>query len=130
MVPRTLLLSVLVWSLIGCNTGSSAKPARDDAFVWLRSIDGFNAIDDEHIVLTSGRKYALVKTFGRCDGLRFAETIAVDAPLGFLDKSGLGHIIYERFPRQRGRCPIDKVITVESVQQAKDLVTKEKQSKQ
>ena len=129
MSPRRLLLSVLVWGLLGCSAGSPAKPAGDDTFLWLRNIDGFHSIDDEHVVLSSGTKHALVKTFGRCDGLRFAETIGVDAPLGYLDKSGLGHIIYERFPRARGRCPIDEVVAVEGVKQARERIAKEKAEK-
>jgi hypothetical protein len=106
---------------------SCAAPRSDgNAFFWLRDVDGFNTIDDEHIVLSAGRKQALVTTFGPCLGLRDAETIAVDAPLGYLDKSGVGSIVYRRGPFGRGRCPIERVVSVESVAQARELVAKEK----
>ena len=105
---------------------ADATPRDRDAFLWLRSIDGFNAIDDEHIVLSSGTKHALVKTFGRCDGLRFSETIAVDAPLGYLDRSGVGHLVYRRGLGDVARCPIDRIVAVKDLKEAKALVEREK----
>ena len=104
--------------------------ADDRAFLWLRDVDGFNTIDDQHVVLSAGRKQALVTTFGPCFDLRFAETIAVDAPLGYLDKSGVGSIVYSRGFHDRGRCPIDKIVAVDSLAQAREIVAKEKAEKQ
>src|ERR1044071_7152331 len=108
-------------------TAMSAKA--DDAFLWLRSVDGFNSIDDQHIVLSAGRKQALGTTFAPCFGLRDSETIAVDAPLGYLDKSGLGDIIYSRGFHDRGRCPIDKIVAVDSLAEAREIVAKERAEK-
>jgi hypothetical protein len=110
----------------------SATPTPSDnrAFLWLRNVDGFNSIDDQHIVLSAGRKQALVTTFGPCLGLRDSETIAVDAPLGYLDKSGLGEIVYRRGFHDRGRCPIDRIVAVDSLAQAREIVAKEKADKQ
>jgi len=108
---------------------ATPTPSDDRAFLWLRNVDGFNSIDDQHIVLSSGNKHALVTTFGPCFGLRDSETIAIDAPLGYLDKSGLGHIVYRRGPHDRGRCPIDRLVPVEGVKQARELVAKEKAEK-
>jgi len=110
----------------------SATPTPSDnrAFLWLRNVDGFNSIDDQHVVLSAGRKQALVTTFGPCFGLRDSETIAVDAPLGYLDKSGLGQIIYRRGLHDRGRCPIDRIVAVDSLAQAREIVAKEKADKQ
>jgi hypothetical protein len=105
---------------------ADSTPRDRDAFLWLRSIDGFNSIDDEHIVLSSGTKHALVKTFGRCDGLRFSETIAVDAPLGYLDRSGVGHLVYRRGLGDIARCPIDRIVAVKDLREAKALVEREK----
>ena len=107
-----------------------ANPTRrNEAFLWLRSIDGFNTIDDEHIVLSSGSKRALVKTFGWCDGLRYSEEIAIDAPLGHLDERGVGHIVYRRGPFDRARCPIDRITPVQNLKEAKRLVAAEKEMK-
>jgi len=111
---------------------STAKPAASaerDTFVWLRNVDGFEAIDDEHVVLTSGTRRALVKTFGRCDGLRFAETIGVDAPLGYLDRSGVGSLVYRRGFGDVARCPIDRVVAVKDTKEARELVAKESDGK-
>ena len=103
--------------------------SRRDSFVWLRNVDGFNSIDDRHIVLSAGSKKALVTTFGYCDGLRFAETIAIDAPLDYLDEKGMGHIVYRRGPYDRGRCPIDRIVAVKDLKEAKALVAAEKAEK-
>jgi len=112
--------------------GTTAKPENgaQDAFVWLRNIDGFNSIDDEHIVVSSGSKRALVKLFGFCEGLRYSETIAIDAPLGYLDRSGVGHVVYRRGFHDIARCPIDKVVAVKDLKEARALVEQEKAEKE
>ena len=125
-LPRLFLGGLLI--VAAC----AAPVKRDDAqntFLWLRSIDGFDSIDDEHVVLHAGNKYALVKTFGRCDGLRFAEEIAVDSPLGYLDKSGFGSIIYRQVGWGKRRCPIDRIDAVASSKEARDRVAAEKADK-
>ena len=119
-----LLLAALIAS---CATAPEKR--EKSAFLWLRTIDGFNAIDDEHLVLSSGSKHALVSLFGFCDGLRFSETIAIDAPLDHLDERGVGHIVYRRGPHDQARCPIDRVVAVENVKQAKEIVAAEKAEK-
>ena len=116
--------------LSATSTAKTAASADRDTFVWLRNVDGFEAIDDEHVVLTSGTRRALVKTFGRCDGLRFAETIGVDAPLGYLDRSGVGSLVYRRGFGGAARCPIDRVVAVKDTKEARELVAKESSDKQ
>ncbi len=109
---------------------AEATPREREAFLWIRNIDGFNTIDDRHIVLHGGvDKHALVTTFGHCFGLRDSETIAVDAPLPYLDKAGLGHIIYSQGLAGRARCPIDKIVAVKDLKEAKALVAAEKAEK-
>ena len=125
--PMRRLFVGLSFLLVAC-AAPAAKP-RDGAFLWLRNVDGFNSIDDEHVVLRAGSKAALVKTFGYCDGLRFAETIAIDAPLDYLDEKGMGHIVYRRGPYDRGRCPIDRIVAVKDMKEAKALVAAEKAEK-
>jgi Family of unknown function (DUF6491) len=115
----------------GPTAASTPAAAADrDTFLWLRNVDGFESIDDEHIVLTSGTKRALVKTFGRCDGLRYAETIAVDAPLGYLDRSAFGNIIYRQSFTGPRRCPIDRIVAVKDTKEARALVEQEKAEKE
>jgi len=112
--------------------GAPAKPedGARDTFLWLRNIDGFNSIDDEHIVVSSGNKHALVKLFGFCEGLRYAETIAIDAPLGYLDRSGVGQVVYRRDFHDIARCPIDRVVAVKDLKEARALVDQEKAEKE
>jgi hypothetical protein len=136
---RVLAFAVPI-AVVACATGAGpSQPAKSqtaagesaqrDTFLWLRNIDGFNTIDDEHIVLSSGTKHALVKTFGRCYGLRYAETIAIDAPLGYLDRSGVGHIVYRRGFGDTARCPIDRLVAVKDRKEARALVEKESAEK-
>jgi hypothetical protein len=108
------------------NAAAEATPERGGVFLWLRDVDGFDSIDDEHIVLHAGRRLALVKTFGPCYGLRDSETIAVDATLDHLDARAPGSIIYRMPFGERGRCPIDRVVEVSSLQEAKEQVAKER----
>jgi hypothetical protein len=125
-----LLVAILC---IGCaaTTETGAKPRdANDAFLWLRTIDGFNSIDDEHIVVSSGSRHALVKTFGQCDGLRYAEQIGIEAPLGYLDKSGVGTIIYREFGGWKRRCPIDRIVAVANLKEARERVAAENAEKE
>ncbi len=109
---------------------AEATPRERDAFLWIRNIDGFNAIDDQHIVVRGGvSKHALVTIFGHCFGLRDSETIVIDAPLPYLDKPGLGQIIYSQGLAGKARCPIDKIVAVKDLKEAKALVAAEKAEK-
>ena len=126
--PIVRALSFAVVLLLSACAAPAAKP-RNNACLWLRNVDGFNSIDDEHVVLSAGSKSALVKTFGYCDGLRFAETIAIDAPLDYLDEKGMGHIVYRRGPHDQARCAIDRIVAVKDVKEAKALVAAEKAEK-
>jgi hypothetical protein len=110
---------------------TSAKAKPDKAFLWLRSISGWNSIDDEHIVLYGGvNQAALATTFGPCLGLSFAETIAVEAPLSYLDRSAFGTIHFvESGSRIRRRCQIDTLESVKDLKEAKALVESRKQQK-
>jgi hypothetical protein len=126
---RHLILATAALLAACAAPAAKAENSGKSSFLWLRNIDGFNSIDDEHIVLSAGTRKALVKTFGWCDGLRFAETIAIDAPLDYLDKQGVGHIVYRRGPHDQARCPIDTIVAVESVKEAKEIVAAEKAEK-
>ena len=137
---RILAGLLVAHAFLGCATTSAnrasppstaqAKPQdAQSAFLWLRTIDGFNAIDDEHVVVDSGNKHALLTTFGYCDGLRYAEQIAIEAPLGYLDRSALGTIIYRQFPGLKRRCPIDRIVVVADLKEARDRVAAEKAEK-
>ncbi len=140
-LPTSILAGPLIAAgFLGCATTSAsralppstaqAKPQdAQSAFLWLRTIDGFDAIDDEHVVVHSGNKHALVTMFGYCDGLRYAGQIAIEAPLGYLDRSALGTIIYRQFPGFARRCPIDRIVAVADLKEARDRAAAEKAQK-
>jgi hypothetical protein len=123
---------------LGTLLGLPAAPARaedaaagtrkKDTFLWLNSISGWNAIDDEHLVLhgPGRRKIALVTTVGRCIGLHQAETIAVQSPLRYIDEHVYGDIFYGRIGGIRSRCAIRTVENVKSLKDARLLVAQRK----
>jgi hypothetical protein len=109
-------------------TESQAQPESGRAFLWLNSISGWNSIDDRHIVLHGGpREVALVTTFGPCSGLNFAETIAVKAPLSYLDGNAFGTIFFRDTGQILRRCPIATMESVKDLKAAKALVASRKQ---
>jgi hypothetical protein len=105
-----------------------AQTGERKVFLWLNNIDGWNSIDDEHIVLYGGAKEAaLVTIFGTCPGLSYAESIAVKAPLRYVDKSALGTIFYDTPGYTNRRCQFDTVEAVKDLKEAKALVAARKE---
>lgn len=101
-----------------------------ETFMWLNSINGWNSIDDQHIVLHGGPKQvALVTTFAPCYGLSYAETIAVKAPLRYLEGNAFGTIFFNDSGYGARRCPIATIESVKDVKEAKSLVASRKQQK-
>jgi Family of unknown function (DUF6491) len=107
---------------------TAAGTRKKDTFLWLNSISGWNAIDDEHLVLYGPGKHnvALVTTAGRCIGLRNAENIAVKSRLRHIDEHGYGDIIYRGIGGIRSRCAMGTVESVKSLKDARALVAKRK----
>lgn len=105
-------------------TGTPKK----NAFLWLNDISGWNAIDDEHLVLygSGRRKIALVTTIGPCVGLRKAENIAVESSRGYIDERGFGDIIYRGAGGIRFRCAMKTAENVENLEDARRLVAQRK----
>lgn len=95
----------------------------DDApnCVYLRNINGYTVLDDQHVVLNGGAsRHYLVTTTTRCSGLRFGVQIATS----FGDTERLCRPFMEYIiPEDGWRCAIDTVEEVESVEQARELVS-------
>ena len=90
----------------------AAKPAfsADDHCVFVRSIDGFNVIDDSTLIIHTGPSQDYrVNLFGPCIGLRWAETIAIDSRDGMLCWPSNNHIIFSDSGIKR-RCAVDTVL--------------------
>jgi hypothetical protein len=81
--------------------------AADDHCIFLRTIDGFNVINDEALIVFVGPREAYrVNLFGRCTSLPWTETIAIDSRDGMLCWPSNNHIITGRGER----CLVDSVL--------------------
>lgn len=97
--------------VIGLGALAFAMPAFavQDHCVFVSTISGFNVIDDETLIIHSGRDAYRVNLFGSCFGLRNAETIGIDSRDGMLCWPSNNHIIF-RDSGMTQRCPVDSVI--------------------
>jgi hypothetical protein len=113
----------------GAGAGAFAQAAPGDAgadaetgtqsgsqCVNLRGVNGYQVIDDRHLVLTGGAsRYYLVTTSSRCSGLRFGAQIGTS----FGDNARLCPPIVEYIiPDDGWRCAINTVEEVESLEEA------------
>ena len=85
--------------------------------VSLRSVNGYQVIDDRHLVLTGGAsRYYLLTMRTRCSGMRFGAQIGTS----FGDNARLCPPFVEYvIPDDGWRCAIDTVVEVESVEAAR-----------
>ncbi|MEQ8435161.1 MAG: DUF6491 family protein [Oceanicaulis sp.] len=103
----------------GAFAQESESPTGNEArseCVSLRGVNGYQVIDDQHLVLTGGAsRYYLVTTTSRCSGLRFGAQIGTS----FGDNARLCPPIVEYvIPDDGWRCAIDTVEEVESLEEA------------
>jgi hypothetical protein len=103
-------------SALAQESGSEAAGASTSECVSLRGVNGYQVIDDQHLVLTGGAsRYYLVTTSSRCSGLRFGAQIGTS----FGDNARLCPPIVEYvIPDDGWRCAIDTVEEVESLEDA------------
>jgi Family of unknown function (DUF6491) len=88
---------------------ASPALARDDC-VFLRSIDNFNVINDQTlIVYTSPKSAYRVNLFSRCQGLPWAETIAIDSHDGLLCSTSRIIVVENGI---KYRCPVDSILAM------------------
>lgn len=135
MTPRDtfLFLAVSLGLLFGPALTAHAAPEEagdenrsDRAGFFVSQFRDFRAIDNRHVVLYGpSRKHAfLATTFGYCNGLTFAESIAIDSSLPFLSaRNNAAIIVHDTFP---SRCLIQTFERVDDFAAAKALVKKRK----
>ena len=119
-------------------TAASAEEAEDEAeeepervCVSVRSINSFDAIDDEHVYIkATGDKHYLFTMQRRCIGLRSAHGIAVKDTMNRVCSGGFGEIVYRDMGRRLESCRIDTVEPVASKEDAKGLVEDRKKARQ
>ncbi|XBQ16069.1 MAG: DUF6491 family protein [Oceanicaulis sp.] len=95
---------------------AAPSAAQETECVTLRGVNGYQVIDDRHLVLTGGAsRYYLVTTRSRCSGMSFGAQIGVS----FADNVRLCPPMVEYvIPDDGWRCAIDTVVEVDSMEAA------------
>ncbi len=94
-----------------------------------RSINSFDAIDDEHVYIkASSNKHFLFTMQRRCSGLRHANGIGIKDTMSQVCSKGFGEIVYRDMGRMQS-CRIDTIEPVASKDDAKGLVKDRKETK-
>ena len=129
-----LLILVLAMSV----GNAFAEEADDDAdeeeaaqkvCVNKRTINSFDAIDDEHVYIkASSNKHFLFTMQRRCSGLRHANGIGIKDTMSQVCSKGFGEIVYRDMGRMQS-CRIDTIEPVASKDDAKGLVKDRKETK-
>ena len=131
-----LLILILALS----TTGAFADEAEDEAeeeeaveriCVNRRSINSFDAIDDQHVYIkATGNKHYLFTMQSRCFGLRDAYGIAVKDTMSRVCSKGFGEIVYRDRGRRLQSCRIDTIEAVAGKDDAMGLVEDREAEKQ
>jgi len=86
----------------------------------LVNINGYSVIDNQHLVLNGGvRRHYLVTLRNRCPGLRFGAEVGLSFPSTTTLYTPFLEYVYTR---DDGRCFIDTIEPVDSVEAARALV--------
>jgi hypothetical protein len=88
-----------------------------------RSINSFDAIDDQHIYIkASGNNHYLFTMQRKCFGLRSAYGIAVKDTMSRVCSKGFGEIVYRGTGQRLESCRIDTIEAVAGKDDARGLV--------
>jgi len=94
-----------------------------------RSINSFDAIDDEHVFIKAGvNDYYLFTMQRRCFGMRNAMGIGIKDTMSRVCSDGFGEIVYRDMGRIES-CRIDTIESVPSKEDAEGLVKDRKEMK-
>ena len=128
MTKRMLMIPALLGALLaGCATTDSEQQsaANDDCF-YIRTVNNWSAIDDEHIYIGGlGDDQFLLTMVSRCSGIRFTNAIALSDRMGRVCPNDFGRITY-RDGGMNSSCRIDNVERVASKEEATELVESRK----
>lgn len=117
---KTYLASILFATCIWAPSAVASDEGDRSSCVNLRNINGYNVIDNQHVVLNGGAsRHYLVTTAGSCPDLRSGVRIATS----FSANTRLCRPFIEYLIPERGfRCPIDTVEQVDSLDAARALI--------
>ncbi len=100
-----------------------SEEASERVCVNKRSINSFDAIDDQHIYIkATGTKYYLFTMQRKCFGLRDAYGIGIKDTMSRVCSGGFGEVVYRDRGKRRQSCRIDTIEAVASKDDAKGLV--------
>ena len=128
-----LILVVTIGATNAFADDADEQAAEEDAVervcVNKRSINSFDAIDDEHVYIkASSNKHFLFTMQRRCSGLRHANGIGIKDTMSQVCSKGFGEIVYRDMGRMQS-CRIDTIEPVASKDDAKGLVKDRKETK-
>ncbi len=109
--------------IAGCASTESAPDSTsgDDCF-HIRQVNSWDAIDKKHIYLKEGvSDHYLLTMFSSCQGIKFAQAIALSNHMGRVCPNDFGRITY-RDAGMQSSCRIDNVERVASKEEAEALV--------
>ncbi len=126
-----LILTIGVTNAFAKDTDEKAaeEEAVERVCVNKRSINSFDAIDDEHVYIkASSNKHFLFTMQRRCSGLRHANGIGIKDTMSQVCSKSFGEIVYRDMGRMQS-CRIDTIEPVASKDDAKGLVKDRKEVK-
>ena len=129
-----LLILVLTMGAINAFADDADEEAAEEdvakrVCVNKRSINSFDAIDDEHVYIkASSNKHFLFTMQRRCSGLRHANGIGIKDTMSQVCSKGFGEIVYRDIGRMQS-CRIDTIEPVASKDDARGLVEDRKETK-
>ncbi len=126
-----LILAMSVGSAFAEETSDDAdeEEAVQRVCVNKRTINSFDAIDDEHVYIkASSNKHFLFTMQRRCSGLRHANGIGIKDTMSQVCSKSFGEIVYRDMGRMQS-CRIDTIEPVASKDDAKGLVKDRKETK-
>jgi hypothetical protein len=104
---RTSLIALATFAIAGCATDAATETADRDCFP-ARSVNGYEVIDDYHVMVTAGanRNYIMTTLFNARD-LDWTQSLALRSQTGFIcTGNGLGveliggNQLQQRYPIQ------------------------------
>lgn len=118
---KSVFLAAAAGALAATGSTAFAQDGDDSPqCVYLRNIEGYTVLDDQHVVLHGGAsRHYLLTTRTRCSGLRFG----VQLGMSFGETERLCRPFLEYIVPQDGwRCTIDTVEEVEDIESAREMV--------
>ena len=120
----TLGLAVALLFSTGCATSGSREDTGGERFcLKVRQITSYTALDARHVLVKARMsEYYLFTLDWSCDGLAFAEGIAVEGTVNEVCDDGFGSLAYRDPSRGVRRCTIRAIEAVKDADAARALI--------